>query len=225
MIESCCRCVFCDSAVEVCQETFSIATNLHLTWCPKDKRFKPHTCCVKAERLDGKEHDPFTATPSEKNNDDCAGNCVSNSSVLVLAMQQLGLGMRSVLTFLGTLGMQASMGNTSQWKKIQDQVGVAEEAVKDKVLKENAAAAIEVAKENGETAGEDGTIGLACSIDGGWQKRSSGRTYDSPSGHNLLVDCRTKRVLDCVVYSKKCSICDRKKADVEAGCDDESGKP
>lgn len=225
MVERFCRCRECGSDVTSEQDTLGTATDLCLTCIPKDKRFASHAHCMTAEELTQSEgnNDPFTTKQDDKKNTDSAGNHLINT-VLALGMQQLGMGMNSVVTFLGTIGVRASLGDTSQWKKIQDRLGVAEEEVKEEVLKENLAAAVEAAEDDGETRGEDGRIGLTCSVDGGWQKRSSGRTHDSPSGHNLLVDCRTKRILDCVVCSEKCAVCDRKKkGDVEVTADDDSG--
>lgn len=48
---------------------------------------------------------------------------------------------------------------------------------------------------------------FAWSFYGSWQKRLSGKQYNSPSGHNELVDCHKKWVLAQKVYSKLCAIC------------------
>ena len=47
---------------------------------------------------------------------------------------------------------------------------------------------------------------VTCSADMGWQKRSSGRRYDSNSGHAFLVDSVTRRPIAMVLKSKICSI-------------------
>ena len=39
------------------------------------------------------------------------------------------------------------------------------------------------------------TVGIAVFFDMGWQKRSTGRLYDSMSGHGYLIGCRTKNIL------------------------------
>ena len=41
----------------------------------------------------------------------------------------------------------------------------------------------------------------------GWQKRSSGRRYDSLSGHGLFIGKHTKKVLAYCVKSKECITC------------------
>ena len=51
------------------------------------------------------------------------------------------------------------------------------------------------------------TIGIAVSYDMGWQKSSTGRVYDSLSGHGYLIGCRTRNVIAMGVLKKKCSTC------------------
>lgn len=133
---------------------------------------------MSAEQIEWPQEEchPFTVTRDENKNDS-AGNHLANA-MLSLAMQQLGSGMQSVLTFLGTIGVRPSLGNALQWKKTQDSLGVTEEAVKDEVLKENKEQAIKVAKECGEVQDEDGKVGQTCCADAGWQKRSLGHTLD-----------------------------------------------
>jgi len=48
---------------------------------------------------------------------------------------------------------------------------------------------------------------IQASYDMGWQVRSSGHKYASPTGHALLIGTLTKKVLDSVVYNKKCGVC------------------
>jgi hypothetical protein len=48
---------------------------------------------------------------------------------------------------------------------------------------------------------------IAASYDTGWQVSSSGGKYGSRTGHALLIGAESKKVLDSVVYNKKCTIC------------------
>ena len=41
----------------------------------------------------------------------------------------------------------------------------------------------------------------------GWQKRSTGKVYDSLSGYAYKIGCRTGKIIDMCVKCKKCSIC------------------
>jgi hypothetical protein len=48
---------------------------------------------------------------------------------------------------------------------------------------------------------------LDVSYDMGWQQRSSGHRYASPSGDALLVGCRTRKPIALTVRSKLCNLC------------------
>ena len=48
---------------------------------------------------------------------------------------------------------------------------------------------------------------LTASFDVGWQKRSTGRVYDSLSGHGYMIGCSGGRVISMGVLCKKCSVC------------------
>ena len=50
-------------------------------------------------------------------------------------------------------------------------------------------------------------VGLTISYDMGWNKRSSGHRYDSLSGHAFAIGAYSRRIIDFVVFSKRCSIC------------------
>ena len=58
-----------------------------------------------------------------------------------------------------------------------------------------------------KSEGEREAIGLTVSFDMGWNKRSSGHKYDSLSGHAFIIGVYTRRIIDYVVFSKSCSIC------------------
>jgi len=48
---------------------------------------------------------------------------------------------------------------------------------------------------------------IAASYDMGWHVRLSGGKYGSRTGHALLIGAATKKVLDSIVYNKKCVMC------------------
>ena len=52
-------------------------------------------------------------------------------------------------------------------------------------------------------------IGISVSYDMGWQKRATGRIYDSLSGHGFFVGCLSKNVVRYGLLKKKCSTCNR----------------
>ena len=51
-------------------------------------------------------------------------------------------------------------------------------------------------------------VKLTVQYDMGWQKRSSGRRYDSSSGHAFIIGGRKKGIIGMVVYSKAFRKCD-----------------
>ena len=50
---------------------------------------------------------------------------------------------------------------------------------------------------------------LTVSVDMGWQKRSSGRRYDSPSGVLHFIGARSKKIIFSFVYRNKCNYCEK----------------
>ena len=51
-------------------------------------------------------------------------------------------------------------------------------------------------------------VKLTVTYDMGWQKRSSGRRYDSSSGHAFIIEARSKGIIGMVLYPKACCKCD-----------------
>ncbi|XP_069102468.1 uncharacterized protein [Argopecten irradians] len=55
-----------------------------------------------------------------------------------------------------------------------------------------------------EITGEDS---IEVSVDAGWQKRGSGRSYDSLSGHCSMIGKYTGKITDYQIRSKTCRVC------------------
>ena len=53
-------------------------------------------------------------------------------------------------------------------------------------------------------------VGLVVSYDMGWQKRASGNSYSSKSGHAFVVGMQTRRIIDSVIFSTNCKRCEYK---------------
>ena len=51
-------------------------------------------------------------------------------------------------------------------------------------------------------------VKLTVTYDMGWKKRSSGRRYDSSSGHAFIIGGRSKGIIEIVLYFKAFSKCD-----------------
>ena len=50
--------------------------------------------------------------------------------------------------------------------------------------------------------------GIVASFDAGWQKRGSGRSYNSMSGHAALIGCETGKIVSYTSRSRNCAQCD-----------------
>ena len=64
------------------------------------------------------------------------------------------------------------------------------------------------AKDEPNIPDEIKTVGLSISYDMGWQKRSTGRVFDSISGHAFMIGCRTGKVIKYDVRQTKCKKCE-----------------
>jgi hypothetical protein len=119
-------------------------------------------------------------------------------------MQYLGLGLTHVEALLGFLGMRSRLGSWQAWKAVEARLGVGEEAVTIEMMAKN------LAEEMGLSPECPDTLKKLCAFcyDMGWQQRSSGHKYDSPSGHALLIGARTKKICGMIVLAKCCATCD-----------------
>ena len=64
------------------------------------------------------------------------------------------------------------------------------------------------AQSQGTSSADGQFVELTVATDMGWQKRSSGRRYDSPSGHMFFVGSETNKILDYELKCVSCNICD-----------------
>jgi len=67
---------------------------------------------------------------------------------------------------------------------------------------------IDATKEQGNIHIQDGRIGITASGDAGWQGGGSHMTYNSISGHTLLIGGYTKLIIAFQFFSKMCATCD-----------------
>jgi len=104
----------------------------------------------------------------------------------IIAMQLLGKGIHTMLTFLGLLGIRVSHGNYKVWKNIQNKIGECKQELAQQCCKENLQKEVEATKASGILPGPDGCAGISCSGDTGWQGNGSHCTYNSQSGQTTL---------------------------------------
>jgi hypothetical protein len=126
----------------------------------------------------------------------------------VLAAQMLGHGYgKTISTFAGCFGIPFHIANHVGWRHTENLLGRLQQNVTKKICEKNILEEVRLTREAGIERKENGDLGLAVSMDMGWQVRSSGRTYASNSGHNLCIGCRSGKILDYLVLSRTCSVC------------------
>jgi hypothetical protein len=58
------------------------------------------------------------------------------------------------------------------------------------------------------------------SFDMGWQVRLSSGKCGSSTGHAMLIGAHSRKIMDSIVYNKRCSICNKhEQRRIEAGCE------
>jgi len=126
---------------------------------------------------------------------------------LLLLMQLLGKGLKSIAIVTALLGICVTIGNYAIWKKMLNQLGEIQTKLAKNCCKENLQKEIDatIAKGDYETCGN--RVGIVCSGDAGWQGGGSRNIHNSISGHTLLVGGYTKLVLAFKFFSKLCQTC------------------
>jgi hypothetical protein len=149
-------------------------------------------------------------------------------------MQHLGFGTENLAMLMGFLGIAPGTGNDKKWKDIQDLFGKAQEKICEETLEENIAEevclSLEMASNNykawerspegvaadAETRAkkkksllhmEGNKCGITVGIDGTWQKRGSGHSYSSLTGHNYMIGALSRAIVGIQGFSKKCKVC------------------
>ena len=123
-------------------------------------------------------------------------------------MQLLGKGLKTISIVVALLGMRVALGSYKTWKEMMDKLGTIQETLAEKCCMDNLQKEIDATKERGNIDMRDGRIGIIASGDAGWQGGGSHMTYNSISGHTLLIGGYTKLILAFQFFSKMCATCD-----------------
>lgn len=124
-----------------------------------------------------------------------------------------GLDMANVITFLDFPGARSydqwysrnmtsatkvfrSIGSETIEKAIEEEVSLSLDNFHNKTLQEW--------KDEKQTV----QVGLVAGFDMGWQKRSSGNTYNSMSDVGFLIGQLSKKIIGVMVYSTRCNLCE-----------------
>jgi hypothetical protein len=187
------------SKLNVTENTVGIATTLFITCktCDREDHEKYVPIAVRPDRLDSTTDDKFEL-----------GGYVINV-LCILLMYSLGIGIEGFARVLGYLGVRPSVGSDLHWRALENTMFSTIEKVSKACMLDNIKAELLAVKEklNGGVTKSKERFGLFTSWDMGWQKRSSGRAYNSPSGVGFLLGGYTKKVLCLSVFSKICATC------------------
>ena len=155
--------------------------------------------------------------------------CVSNDYNVLFALATLlsGIGQTELTRISSTINLPVNSVNIYNtiskyylnWIILEEGLKTVKDALEDEVQQTLAQRNIDISKSdvNKVVSGEarlkeitrlkDIEVGITVSTDMGWQKRSSGNRYDSPSGHMFFIGAITKKVVHYKLFSKKCNIC------------------
>ncbi|CAG2217615.1 unnamed protein product [Mytilus edulis] len=118
---------------------------------------------------------------------------------LATASIHTGLGERQVNGFLSTLNIPPV--SHRMFDERQKEIGTVLEEIAEKSMKEW------TEKEKSMTKECSGNEDITVAVDAGWQKRGSGRSYDSLTGHCSMIGTRTGMILDYSLRSRTCRVC------------------
>ena len=212
MIEQRCVCSSCKGPVLLSEMTIGIATTVILvcTDCSETKR-RTETGPNTVSGDDVKDQIGLHDVPKRRRNTKKFRDYPLHYT-LVLLMQQLGCGLEGIRAVLTHLGLAKTVGDWVKWREITDTVGIVQQSLADEVCERNMKEEIELSANAGLPLQTDteGVVrqGVAVSVDMGWQKRSSGRRYDSSSGVSLMLGAQTKSIMQRHVCSLVCRVCD-----------------
>ena len=160
---------------------------------------------------------------------DYAANCL-----FVLSMMLSGDGGTEATKIMGLLDLpRAQSMAKSNYQTLEDDVSTKIIAYTKELLEKNLMKEVllwakdnpefdsvkwEDAWRNNKPIPFDDMPAITSSYDMGWQKRSSGRRYDSHSGHAAIVGSKTRKPIAVSVLSKFCRVCSQQNSD---GAEDE----
>jgi hypothetical protein len=206
-----CRCMECQSKVQVELKTTCLATCIELTCTNPDCGYIYYSlppAKVKSDNEDKRERTTDYAV----------------NILYVLGFLCCGDGCTEAARILGLMGLpnDTTMEGRS-FGIIEDKIGPSIRTLSQQILLENLVEEVKVTKcfadeadfERWKKATVDKSIiihklkypKVRVSYDMAWQQRNSGNRYASPSGHALLIGGTTRRPVHLVVKSKLCSVC------------------
>jgi len=132
--------------------------------------------------------------------------------ILTAAMHVNGLGWSHMSKLFGMLGIGVAAFSRKTQRQMEKELGDAEISVSDDIMLENMMKEMALSEKEDDYTDDNGVVQqgrhlIDLSIDMGWQSRSSGKKYDSISGHMLGIGAQTGNIAAYVLLSKLCAIC------------------
>ena len=124
-------------------------------------------------------------------------------------MQSIGCGGVHATNIFAHMGLPfCAKLHSDGFAKIQEDVGKAERLVTEEDMRSACLEEIRLTREKyGAACLYNGFVLIEGGFDMGWSKRSSGRRYDSQSGHCYFVGKMTGKIIACIVFCKVCRVC------------------
>ena len=110
-----------------------------------------------------------------------------------------GLGLEQLNNLLSSINVHP-VSNTL-WSNRHREVAPA----LSKIVKDSVSSALQ--DEHNATVASGESSGVTISVDGAWQSRGSGRSFNSASGHATAVGKHTRKVVGYAVRAKACRTC------------------
>uniref|UniRef100_A0A8W8JLI7 Mutator-like transposase domain-containing protein n=1 Tax=Magallana gigas TaxID=29159 RepID=A0A8W8JLI7_MAGGI len=119
---------------------------------------------------------------------------------LAAAVQHTGVGYTQINGILAELNIPP-ISKTLLYTR-QEEVGQATESVASSSINDALQEEVEATTKNKQSTS------ITVSVDGAWQKRGSGRSYDSLTGHCSMIGSQTGKIVGYSVRNKFCRQCD-----------------
>jgi hypothetical protein len=188
--------------------TYGLASEINITCtkCITDSRFKKHQATIHPEK---------TAKYMDTNSELCQ---YAINLQFCFALQSMGVGGEHAAILTAFLDLQESQKWPRQFSVLEKFTNAVVESVKcntqEEATEEKVIATMDLPNDSVPQFLLEAAHPLRrvqASFDMGWQVRSSGGKYGSPTGHGLLIGAISKKVMDSVIFNKKCGVCTKYK--------------
>jgi hypothetical protein len=199
------KCRKCHSALkkQFVIEKYGIATSIYFKCLGCDQ----HQACradLEEDLEEAWEKKPEATKFKDHKKDQVNGAKFEINKKIHLATQLCGGGMMETRVMSGLLGLHTNPLR-GRWQEIATTIGLKIIELTEEIIEQNVAIEMAMSADDPLT----GFKQMSCCGDCRWDKRSSGRRYDSCSGCPVLMGCRSQLVIGVEPMSNLCSKCTR----------------